>query len=280
MTDARDSQVHGGLGRAAMWIGAALFLASIALMGRRIGEARRESPAAFFLFQGVGDRRFTFAGRDVTIQDVNKGSIDTPVPHVRILYGEATLDLRVTIPSPHRFPDLKGHEDWMRVLRFVDATGIPESSVPGKIATRERPDRLVIVTRTPRAGVDPSTWGEVWRHAWTFEFHEFMPDGTFDHQRLAYPMSKMKRERLGITDPPESELREGTWQYQAALHLMPKSGPTYQFSRSPMRDAGWTLPAAAASGVLMLAGLVGWLGARVRSRRSGAGLSPSPGSTP
>ena len=51
-------------------------------------------------------------------------------------------------------------------------------------------------------------------------------------------------------------LQERTWQYQAALHAIPKLNvPKYRFKDTAMKAMGWTLPVAMFSGLGVIAGI-------------------------
>jgi hypothetical protein len=213
-------------------------------MMRRVARFHDEVPRQIFAFQRVILQSFSFAGRDVVLED----DLSNPEqPFVVVRYGSDELRLRVTIPGNPVLPPEVRHADWMRVMRFIPAAGMTVEEAKRKIDTGEIPDRLVIVTRTPRAGVDPQTWGSVWKRDWEFDFYEFLPEGGFRRERLSYPTAR------GARQPRPGELQENTWQLQAALHLMPQAGaigPTRNFSQDGLSAAGWTLPLAAFSGLV------------------------------
>ncbi|CAG0998599.1 hypothetical protein PHYC_02724 [Phycisphaerales bacterium] len=209
----------------------------------RIGEFHKENPRDIYAFKRVEEPAFTFAGARVTLTD-DRSMPDQPVLIVR--YGEAEERLRVTVPGDYRLPKLLPHEDWMRILVFAPASRRAPEDFVNQMDAPDSPYRLVLITRTPRAGVDPKTWGAAWQRDWTFDFYEFQRQGGFSHERLRYPTTS------GIKRPKEGELHENTWQYQAALQMMPKAGavgPTRNFFGDALTAAGWLLPAAAFSGV-------------------------------
>jgi hypothetical protein len=211
-------------------------------VAKRVAEHHRRNPPALFAFKVINRREFGFAGRTVTLSD---DFTNPQQPYLLVRYGDNELRLRVTVPGDYRLPDLLPHTDWMRVLAFAPAGGMSEEEFLRALDEKENSYRLVIVTRTPRAGVDPRTFGAAWQRDWYFDFHEFKRDGTFEHQRLKYPS------RGGARKPVEGELQENTWQLQAALHLMPKAGgvgPTRNFYGDALSTAGWYLPGAAFTG--------------------------------
>lgn len=229
--------------------GLALMLTSGVLMWQRVGNYYKEHKRALFVYYPLDVRECTFAGKPVKLVDE---SVDA-VPYLDIHYGEETLRLPVTIPGQYDLPGLAKHMDWMRLMRFVDGSGMDFRQTMADLKAGKLQDRLLIATRTPRPGADPSTWGTVWKRDWVFDFYEFKPEGGFAHERLRYPTTRFGQK------PKDGELRENTWQYQAALQLMPKDGPTYRFTDTGIQAAGWTLPGTALGGLLFLVGLVGLL---------------------
>ncbi len=236
-------------------IAAGVAIAGLLLLGfatwqliLRVQKFHHESPRLIYAFQTVDARAFTFAGRDVTLED-DISVADAPKMH--LTYGDQSVLLDVAIPPRHNLPGLKGHEDWLRVLRFVLRSGLTNEEFAAKLDAGA--DRLVLVTRTPPAGVDPATWGTVWKTAWVFDFYELLPDATIEHQTLAYPTTR------DIAKPKEGELQENTWEFQAALQLMPnagQAGPTHNFYGDALAAAGIMLPLAAFSGLAAALGLV------------------------
>lgn len=223
---------------------------SMQLAGR-IVAFHRQNPRAYFAFEPLHTREFRFAGRDVTITDSKEGDTE----YVTVRYGETPLKLRATIPGKYDLPGLAKHADWLKVLRFADSTGMHFETLQRELEEGRAEDRLVIVTKSPMPGSDPATWGEVWRNDWDFDFHELKPEGGFSHQRLAYPMSERRRKSLGLKEPRPNELAANTWQYQAALYLMPK-GPSIEVRNSALMATGWWLPIAGFAGAVVMGALV------------------------
>lgn len=222
-------------------ISAIIALLSLALLGvsawsmsNRIVAFHKTNPRKLFAFQEVQARQFTYAGHPVAITEEKNGDETTVV----ITYGDQTLRLRPTIPGGNaKLPDLLPYLDWMRVMRFVPAGGEPMNDTIEKMNRGEIPDRLVIGTRTPRAGTNPETWGAVWRKDWDFNFYEFKVAGGWEHQKLGYPTNRRSEA------PKPGELRENTWEMQAALQLMPKGRtPNYSPRADALSAVGWTLP--------------------------------------
>ncbi len=190
---------------------------------------------------------------------------------VTVRYGHDALTLPVQIPQKFSFPGLERHADWFRVQMFAESTGMNQDEFEAKINAGEIKPRLVIVTRNPhsettkdgRFDLETSEswgWGEVRRDLWTFTFHEFLRDGGFSIETLRFPESgasfyrrQVKADLAGEPLPvrPDDELKEGSWQYQAALPLMNRR-PGITTEQQGLRNAGWTLPAASASMIALM----------------------------
>ncbi len=215
----------------------------------RIRAFHEERPRNVFAFQPLDLREFRYAGRPVTLVD----DLEVPsTPFLNVNYGDTQVRLRVTIPGNYELPGLLAHTDWLRVLRFAPLSGLDIQEFEAKVRSGEITDRLVLVTRTPRPGADPDTWGAVWKRDWEFDFYELLPDGTIEHQRLGWPTYRTGQK------PKPGELVENTWQYQAALQVMPgagRDGPSYKFTDDAMTRIGWTLPLGAVSGIALVLSL-------------------------
>jgi hypothetical protein len=220
-------------------------LISGVIMARRISSFHRDNPREVFAFYAVSKPEFSYRGRPVTLTN---DLTDPANPVLVVDYGGAVERVNVSIPGNFKLPDLIPHDDWMRILCFAPAQGLSPEQFVEKIRSPDFEYRLVMVTRTPRPGTDPKTWGSVWKKDWVFDFFEFMPDGTIlKHPRLKYPTTR------GVRKPKEGELHENTWEFQAALQLMPQAGgvgPTHNFFGNAMAAAGWTLPLGAFAGLV------------------------------
>lgn len=226
-----------------------VMLASGRLMARRIASFHEANKRELYAFRVINNREFSFKGRLVRFED---DRTDPLQPVLVVHYGDAIDRIPISIPpepdSPRwKLPDMLVHEDWLRVLLMAPREGMTYTEWQRKLDTDELETRLILATRVPRPGSDPETWGSVWKKDWVFDFYELMPDGTFlQHERLKYPTTR------GVEEPKAGELRENTWQFQAALQTMPqagKIGPTHNFFGDAIEAAGWTLPAAAFSGL-------------------------------
>ena len=219
-------------------------------------NARSSRPV--FAFELIDEAEFTYADRPVTFTP-GEPTADG-VGTVLATYGDVKLSLRDTIPGTAELPGLLPYENWLRVLRFVDATGVTQEEAMRRLDAGE--DRLVIVTRTLNPGVDPRTWGSVWKSDWRFEFHEFLPAGGFETSRKRFPESErsLKRrqasaKRAGepIPDRSPDDLSPEDWRYDAALQVMPPGqGPKMVFDADALSGAGWAWPGAVFSALALI----------------------------
>lgn len=248
----------------------AVMLGCIYLMSKRIAKFHHDNPRDIYAFKTIDAEEFQYAGHTVSIEQEKldaeheeKARAAGSAGFVVLKYGDSLERIRVEIPntqSPGRdkIPGLKRYEDWLKVLRMANTNGQSPESFMKRLDTGEIPDRLIIVTRIPFPGSDRDTWGEVWKKDWQFDFRELTPDGTIrKYERLNYPTTR------GVQEPKPRELHENTWQFQAALQLMPQAGqigPTHNFFNNGIAAAGWTMPAAAFSGLLATIALVFGLG--------------------
>lgn len=233
---------------------------SSAQLARRIVAYNAADGREIYAFMEVYRPEFTYAGRDVTVEVVPGESEDRPASVV-FRYGDDELNVPVLVPLRPYSAQLSGlhrFEDWFKIIRFAPLTGRSMEALQDAVEGGEVEDRLVLVQRSVRPGVNPETWGEVMRKDWIFEFNEFLPEGGFKRERFAYPT------RRSVTDEPAPagagglpELDSRTWQYQAADLLMPKGkAPRIMAGDSPLIAAGWTFPVAVVSVLIAAVALV------------------------
>jgi hypothetical protein len=163
-------------------------------------------------------------------------------------YNGDKVSLVATLSNPVKLPDLKSHEDWMAIFRMADATGMDFDELTRQMKSGEIKPRLILVARTPRPGTDGG-WAQTLRKDWVFDFYEFKEEGGFAHERWNYPSA-----RVGQKAAPD-ELQPGTWQFEAALRLMPRSAPTLTFRDNALSNPGWELRTFAIGGVAFAFGL-------------------------
>ncbi len=218
-----------------------ILIVSMLIMGRRVQHFQENDAPALYYYKHVEPDSFTYADRDVTLVQV-QGENGTP-DHILITYGDSVLDLPVAIAPLQPLPELlTRHADWLVVLRFAAAEKMSQQALSQRVDRGQIQDRLAIVTRTPRPGANPQTWGQVWRKDWTFDFYEFLPEGGFTHEKLGYPTTKRYEKAKA------DEIQEGTWQFGAALNVMPRqAAPAFKFTNDGVSAMGWTLPVASIS---------------------------------
>jgi len=258
--------------RAIFWCGAAVSAAVLVpsawALFDRIGEFNAAHPHTMFYFQPVTATAFAYAGHDGTITETID---DDGGGTLTVTYADASLDLPVAIRKLDTGLTLdniglNAHADWFRLLRMIEGEpGRTFADVYAEVNEGDRPDRLIAVTRTPTPGdnegmlekkglFDPDIkngdwgWGEVMRRQWVFDFYEFTPDGRIVHtDTLRFPEARY------LDQPREGELRQGTWQWSAALYVMPKgSTPKYNFTDEALTRAGWPLGAVGVSTLALL----------------------------
>jgi hypothetical protein len=239
------------------------------LLASRVRAYNEASVHALFAYVEVVNPEFDYYDRAVAITDVPESDSDGRGHLLRVQYGDDTLELPVAVEPRQNLPGLfNKHTDWMRMMFCADRSGMSMEEFQDKMTRDEIETRLIIVTRTP-FGIDPKKDGvfgleqeqnqstaDVRRDQWLFDFYELSADGGFVvHQPLRFPESgksllrrqnnaKLKGEP--IPQREAGELQERTWQYGAALKVMPRA-PAITFENQALRAAGWTLPAASAS---------------------------------
>lgn len=239
---------------------------SVVLLAKRVRAYNENAIHSIFAFIEVSNPTFTFSGRPVELLD---DTDDEGRPAVRVVYGQDELVIPVTVQTRQRIPGFfNRHADWFRMVFFADRSGLSMDEFENAVAAETIPVRLVIVTRTP-FGADPVKDGifgleqehnestaDVRRDRWLFDFYELNPEGGFTvHQPLRFPesgASLLRRQNNAklkgdpIPQRADGELQERTWQYGAALKVMPRA-PSITFENQALRASGWTLPASSAS---------------------------------
>lgn len=243
--------------------------ACVSVMISAIHRFNTDNPRRLYAIKRVYEREFTFAGRPVRFEDVfpagtpsthkdgrkSFNSPETPADAVDLIYGDeagvvapARARINVQVPASVTLPDMLAHNDYLRVIRMVEATGTDTREVLAKMERGEatsNPDRLLVVARIPPAlptAEELRTWGNVWKKRWSFDIWELMPDGTIrQERRLRYPTGGPFKQAK------EGELQDNTWQFAAALTTMPQEGgigPTVKLFNNALRAANIALPGA------------------------------------
>ncbi len=260
--------------RGIWWILAAISVVAILVAGvnltKRIGAYYERVDNPLFAFIEVVSTQFSFADQQISITEHQR---EDGTLGLLVNYGDQTLDLDVVYPPKHTLPTLFDRQrEWFGMYFFADRSGLTLREFEEAIYKDEVPLRLAIVTRTPY-GVDPAkapryegigrneneTTGEARRDLFRYDFYEFKRDGSIEHESKRFPESgksfmrrKVNAELKGEPEPQraEDEIKEYTWQWGAAIKVTNRPPPITQ-ERQALRDAGWTLPVAAA-GFLML----------------------------
>lgn len=210
----------------------------------RMAKFNEEADRKLFAFAPYDSASFMFRDKPVKITDVTEGGLRKLV----VDYNGDKVSLLATLVNPVQLPDLKSHEDWFRIFRMADATGMDFDELNRRMNSGEMKPRLVMVAKSPLPGTEAG-WAQTLRKGWVFDLYEFKEEGGFTHERLNYP-----RMRAGKKPGPD-ELQPGTWQFEAALRLMPRSAPTNTFMENAISNPGWQLRVFAVGGIAFIFGL-------------------------
>ena len=221
-------------------------------MAQRLDQYNEEEGRELYVFQPITARSFNWYDRPVSfIDETDADGADVVV----LRYGDDGYRLRSGLKSlPASVPGLSRHESWLKVLRFAPRSDMSIEELQSAIDAGTADERLAVVVRLQRPGVDPDSFGQVMRGDWRFLFLELLPEGGFREEVLRFPESERsfnrrinEARRAGEPMPErrDDELKFGTWQFDASLMVMPKGGPPApQFGRGAMDALGWTLPVA------------------------------------
>ncbi len=254
------------------FLATATLLFSAWRLAKRIESWNETNGRPIFYFFPVETTTFTFAGNPIEVtDDLN----DAGEGDIIVTYGDDSLRIPVTIPNELPLPGLSRHANWLRFHVFAKANERQSfDEFEADLESGAITQRLIAVVRTP-FGAEPGEglfgleteedwgWGEVRRDRWAFTFHEFLPDGGWRTETLRFPESgkafyrrQVKADKEGLPAPTRrsDELKEGTWQYDAAIPLMNRP-PAITSEQQALRSAGWTLPVASASVVVIMISL-------------------------
>jgi hypothetical protein len=268
--------------RRGYWILVALSVVVIIISGyalaARISNYNGSEERSLFAYIQAQSTDFVFADRPITISEVTiESETDAGIESkdfIRVIFGDQELLLDVAMAPKQPLPSLyERHKNWMTLVFFADRSGMTLKEFSRRIETDEIRPRLAIAARYPfgiDAPKDPrfenlqqqENWatGEVRRDRWRFDFYEFNRDGSIATESLRFPESgksllrrqnyaKLKGEEIPTRD--EGEIEEYSWQYGAAIKTM-KRPPAITFEKQALRVAGWTLPTAAASFLVLV----------------------------
>ncbi len=275
-TNHMSQQIKKKSPRTLLWIIAGLSIItgvfSSYSLAQRIHNFNEDRDAPLYSFIDIQLESFDMYGHAFSISET---TIDD-APYLKILWADQELLLPVAIPPRHELPTLFDRQvDWMSMMLMADRSGMSLKELEAKVISGEVTPRLVIATRTP-FGSEPTkekhfdsieheedwAWGESRRDLWRFNFYEMNQDGSITtHDPLRFPESGKSLQRRQnnaklkgepIPERQEGEIVEYTWQYGAALKVSPRA-PAITFENQALRAAGWTLPTAAASILILIA---------------------------
>ena len=252
------------LGLVLTLVGVAGFLVSGYAMARRVRAYYDAAPPPQHLLVPVAGRDFTAFGHPVRLTDA---TTDTGHPALRIEYAGHT-DLIPVHPPAAPLPTLDGYSEWLALLAFAPMADGRVRLDEAALARGEPGARLVLVKRNAAPGFEDDPGGLVARTRWTFDFVEFLPDGTLSAKRMQF------RNRRGVLpaqqDDPATKVQpieERSWEWQAALYAIPKLHiSNYRYKTDAVSGVGWTLPAAGFSVLILTAGAALLASTRVRPR--------------
>lgn len=244
------------LGRAGLVVLVSCGIGAIAsgwCMAVRIRDYYRDAPPPEFFFKPTVDRSFSIDGMPVSLTDEH-----TPDGRaaMRLRYGQDEAIFPVIPPPVDKFKDLSGYEESLRVLAFAPIrAGQVETEIDGNPAVR-----IIVISRTPAPGREAEPGALVGSKLWTFQIFEFVRGGGLVRRMLQFPDRRGNLPAVAA-DPSAGveQIRERTWEWQAALWAMPKLyASRYKYKTDAFEGMGWTLPAAAFGmlGVLIGTGLV------------------------
>jgi hypothetical protein len=271
-TDQSSARSRGGNARKVWWaisaIACVVMIVSVAMLAQRIDEYNTTEHREIFAYIDIQTPAFAFNDRAFELSEIE---IDEQ-PHLRVRYGDETLDLEVTIPPMYQLPTLFDRQkDWMKLLYFADRAGMSFSEFTQGVEDGTVDARLIIVTRTPFGyeREDPvfvqheqnETWAMVRRDLDRYDFYEFMRDGSIvQHNPKKFPesgKSLLRRQNNAklkgdpIPQRSEHDLQEYTWQYGAAMSVTPNP-PAITMEKQALRNSGWTLPTASGGFLVMM----------------------------
>lgn len=249
-------------------LGAIGLAVSATLMARRLADREdlAHRPMVWFGKQSTSDS-FKFNGEQyrVTQLDTSAG------PTLRIEWRGLNVDFPInTVEDKPQLPGLLKHEDWFKIVPMAVGPYRTQDDFQRALQSGEITPRLIAAARYPAEGFDPEKWGSVRRREWRYRFVEFLdtPPGlspeesvrvtetTYaDLDRVFLPGPHDKAPEVPLTD---EQRYARLWEYYAMLQVTP---PTMYRAKDKlvsdgMRAMGWTWPAAGASTITMVVGLL------------------------
>lgn len=186
---------------------------SVPAMATRLAKRAEEGPRAYWYVDRIYDQLFTFADREVEIENVSAQQ----GPMVRIRWSDDVQTIPVSGVEDERLPELLRHNDWLHAIQMVRVEG---GEHPDELIAEGRGAyKLVIVARSVEPGFDPGAKG-----AWRYIFLEL----------------ESGEDRIRRSQSTFKALEPATWQYAAAMQVTPKQAlqPTAGAPRPPRAPEG------------------------------------------
>lgn len=242
---------------------------SATVMTRRLAEREdlADRPMVWFGKQATTDT-FTFEDHRFAVTKLEEQSSE---PVLRVEWRGAAVDFPVnTFEEKPQLPGLLKHEDWFKIVPMAVGPYRTQDEFQAALQAGDVEPRLIAAARYPAEGFDPEKWGSVRRREWRYRFAEFLENAPGDAGAPEIRVTETTYEELdrvfmpGPHDkPPETSMTDEQkyarlWEYYAMLQVTP---PTMYRAKDKlvsdgMRAMGWTWPAAGASTVMVVAGLV------------------------
>lgn len=253
------------IGIAMALLGAIGLAASATMMARRLADREdlANRPMVWFGKQSTSE---SFKFND---QQYRVTRVETPdAPVLRIDWRGREIDFPInTFEDKPQLPGLLKHEDWFKIIPMAVGPYRTQDEFQDALHAGEVKPRLIAAARYPAEGFDPEKWGSVRRREWRYRFVEFLDDAPPDEAVRVTETTYEDLDRVFLPGPhdkaPEVPLTDAQryaqmWEYYAMLQVTP---PTMYRAKDKlvsdgMRAMGWTWPAAGASTITMVVGLL------------------------
>lgn len=264
------------IGIAMALLGAIGLAVSATIMARRLASRPdlADRPMVWFGKQSTTDS-FKFNGEQYKVSRV-----ETPGgPALRIQWRGREVDFPInTVEDKPQLPGLLKHEDWFKIIPMAVGPYRTQEAFQEALRAGDIEPRLIAAARYTAQGFDPDKWGSVRRREWRYRFVEFLDDEPPESAIRVTETTYADLDRVFLPGPhdkaPERPLTRQQryarlWEYYAMLQVTP---PTMYRAKDKlvsdgMRAMGWTWPAAGASTITMVVGLVVVAVARVSVKK-------------
>lgn len=248
---------------------------SATMMARRLAnrEDLANRPMVWFGKQSTAEA-FTFNDHHYTVTQIDADG----VPSLRIEWRGRTVDFPInTVENKPQLPGLLKHEDWFKIIPMAVGPYRTQDDFQKALHAGEIKPRLIAAARYTAEGFDPEKWGSVRRREWRYRFVEFLDDKPAEDAIRVTETTYKELDSVFLPGPhdkaPETPMTDEQkysrlWEYYAMLQVTP---PTMYRAKDKlvsdgMHAMGWTWPAAGASTVALVAGLMLVASTRVSAR--------------